>query len=94
MAKKRKLDKVHGITGNSGMIAPGLHIAANYKVDESDTVFIDDDGGWRRVKKSDLQPDSRVIKCFKCDRPAVTISHYYPWEGYESNLCIVHAKTK
>jgi hypothetical protein len=95
MAKKKtqdKLAKVSGLTGNSGMVANGIHVAMNYKVENTDFVFIDDDGGWARVRKSEVNPSrDKIITCFKCKKPAVTISHYYPWEGYESNLCIDHA---
>lgn len=90
---KRKIDKVPGLTGDSGLMG-SVHIAANYKVEDPDTVFIDDNGGWKRIKKSELKKDDRVITCWKCKRPAVVVSHYYPYEGYESNLCIVHVPVK
>ena len=55
---------------------------------------IDNRGKWFRVSKKALMPVGfKAISCSKCDKPAIQLDHFYPYEC-ENNLCEDHMKRK
>ena len=81
----------YGLSGSSGMVGGGLHIAASY--DCNGMVFVevqDEDVGlwWKRVAKEEAE-EGKIIKCSMCDKPAVSLDHYWPYYT-ERCLCADH----
>ena len=72
----------YGITGDSGMVADGLHVAGSY--DCNGMVFVEKGDWWKKVKKEDAD-ESKIIKCSQCEKPAVSLDHYWP---YSSKMCL------
>ena len=87
MNNKGEIGK-YGLTGNSGVVAEGLHIAGSY--DSNGGVFvstIDDDYGhvWERVdKERAVSEGMEIISCSMCEKPAVSLDHHWP---YFSDYC-------
>ena len=77
----------NGLTGNSGFV-PGGHVSANYSAGEGN-VFICQDDYWIRMKKTDIEPTDRVVRCRQCDNPAISIDHSYPYYS-DGNYCEDH----
>jgi hypothetical protein len=82
----------YGLTGNSGFVG-GFHLNANYAAGEGNVFqkaqlemypgeFVDH---WERVKTEDANPD-KIIKCYNCNKPAVTLDHSWPYLQ-EKTLC-------
>ena len=87
------MKKNRGLTGNSGFVAPGLHIAANY--DCNGMVFVeveDPEWGliWERMESIEAHEKGlQIIKCALCEKPATSIDHYFPYYQ-EMNRCDDH----
>lgn len=83
----------YGLSGNDGMVADGLHIAAPY--DSNGDVFVEidhEDYGvvWKRVPPEQARSlGLNVIKCSMCEKPAVSLDHYWPYYS-EFNRCADH----
>ena len=76
----------YGLSGNSGFVTKDLHIAAPY--DSNGMVFVEQFDGefgmtWERVKIEEAI-SANIIRCYLCDKPAVSLDHYWP---YHSELC-------
>lgn len=82
-----KLFDEHGITGNSGIV-PGGHVSANFSAGDGN-VFILVEDFWKRISKSDLKPEMKIVECVYCKKPAISIDHHYPYES-EFNYCKDH----
>lgn len=73
----------YGLSGNSGIVAEGLHIAAPY--DSNGGVFVeveDEEWGvvWRRVSKKKAESKGmKIISCSMCEKPAVSLDHHWPY---------------
>ncbi|MCR4330723.1 MAG: hypothetical protein NUV49_02485 [Patescibacteria group bacterium] len=80
-----------GLTGDSGLF-PGGHISMNYS--NNGMVFVDHEGHWKRVPVEDADPE-KIVRCCvrRCNEPAVTLSHCYPyiWDG---TYCEKHEKKR
>ena len=76
-----------GLTGNSGLV-PGGHIGATYSAGRGN-VFVEVEDFWQRVKKSEVTPGMNIVKCRLCDKPAVSLDHYYPYD-IQFNRCEDH----
>ena len=78
-----------GLTGDSGMVADGLHISAPY--DSNGMVFVEvEDKEWgvicERVEKEKATTEKmNIITCSMCNKPAVSLDHYWP---YYSDHCL------
>lgn len=86
----KKEKKFRGtLKGNSGFIGGGIHLAADYGTDE-DTCFVRvGTDSWKRVKKSKVKDKSTIIRCWKCNTYASTLSHYYPYIP-DGTVCVKH----
>ena len=78
-----------GLTGNSGFVGC-VHLSAPY--DANGGVFVavqDEEWGLRWVRKPEAEPGDSVITCDKCDKPAASVDHLWPYgQGY--NRCAEH----
>ncbi len=91
-----------GLKGNSGIGVCGLfHVNAPY--DSNGKIFVDwefrhksPDGkidkyeSWKRMTlERALKEKRKIIKCFRCNKPAVRLEHSYPYM-VELNACEDH----
>jgi len=86
----------YGIKGNTGLGVGGMfHMSAPY--DCNGMVFVEkehEEWGtvWERVD-SDKAEGRKIITCFMCDKPAVSLDHLWPYHS-EMCRCAEHFKTK
>ncbi len=86
-----------GLKGNSGVF-PGGHISMNYS--NNGMVFIESKinvegnllDSWDRIPIENLTPEHKIIKCYRCEKPAITLDHYYPFMN-DRTFCEDHEKT-
>ncbi len=85
--KKEPLGK--GLIGHSGFVVHGIHISSNYS--NNGMIFVDEDGRglWERKPLEEVIDKSKIISCCQCERPAITLDHFYPYH-IEMNLCEEH----
>jgi len=102
---RKKFFGKHGLKGSSGIGVCGLlHVNAPY--DSNGKVFVEweyrykfPDGkidkydGWKRMSlERALKEKRKIIKCFRCNKPAVRLEHSYPYM-VELNACEDHLDT-
>jgi len=89
--------KNRGLKGDSGMVAPGLHVAASYGC--NGMVFVevfDEEAGITWARKSLVDTNKLklpVIRCSMCNRPATSLDHYFPYYQ-DMNRCDKHIGVK
>ena len=82
----------YGLTGNTGLTGEKegvFHIASNY--DSNGMVFVEKSiDEWVRMTLAKAEEKGlKIIKCCKCDKPAVSLSHYHPYDN-ETTVCAEH----
>ena len=89
MSLKNRINK-RGLTGDSGFVAPGLHISASYSC--NGLVFVEVEHPeygtvWERMSAEEAQQKGlEIIKCSRCDNYATSLDHYFPYMQ-DRNLC-------
>jgi len=83
----------YGLVGNTGLVGEfgTFHISAPY--DCNGKVFVGKEHPelgetWDRVDASQADP-SEIITCSMCDKPAVSLDHFYPYHS-EMTRCEEH----